>query len=134
MAASPVPACIITFRERHRTPTEGEPALVAPSLGRGLLLVWARSGLLMLLLGLQDEWREGSRACWRPVLAEDSSALVATLIAVVQWRLVQRLDALLAHPLRWFARVLVWMPLVAAGFVLAIYGLRWGVRAGRVAA
>ncbi len=102
---------------------------VLPRLRNGLLLAWAAFWLLMLLVGVQEEWRDGSRHWWwRPVLGEGSSALVATAIAVAQWRLVQRLDPLLASPARWFARVLVWLPLLAAGFVLAIFGLRWGVR------
>jgi hypothetical protein len=100
-----------------------------PRLRNGLLLAWGAFWLLMLLVGVQEEWRDGSRAWWwRPVLGEGSSAIVATAIAVAQWRLVQRLDPLLANPARWFARVLVWLPLLAAGFVLAIFGLRWGVR------
>lgn len=102
---------------------------VLPRLRNGLLLAWAAFWLLMLLVGVQEEWRDGSRQWWwRPVLGEGSSAIVATVIAVAQWRLVQRLDPLLASPARWFTRVLVWLPLLAAGFVLAIHGLRWGVR------
>jgi LytS/YehU family sensor histidine kinase len=75
---------------------------------------------------VQEHLREGSPHLWRPVIDEGSSMLVATVVALVQWRLCERLDPLLARPRRWFLRVLAWTPLVAVAFVLVVQGIRIG--------
>ena len=98
-------------------------------IGAGLLIAWIAFWLLMISVGVQEELRDGGRELWRPVMAELTSALVATAIALGQWRLGQRLDPLLREPRRWFMRMLVWTPLVALGFVAAVLSLRYGVLA-----
>jgi hypothetical protein len=95
-------------------------------LAGGLLLAWAAFWLLMIAVGVQEHLREGSPHLWRPVIDEGSSMLVATVVALVQWRLCERLDPLLARPRRWFLRVLAWTPLVAVAFVLVVQGIRIG--------
>ena len=94
-----------------------------------LLAGWCAFWLLMIAVGVQDEWRHGVRPLWRPLLYEITPALVATLLAWWQWRLVRRLDPLLARPAQWFARLLMWAPLLALGFVASVYGLRHAVHA-----
>ena len=98
-----------------------------PRLAAGLWLAWAVFWLLMVAVGLQRMLQEGGRDLWRPVVDEGSSMLVATGVALLQWRLAARLDPLLHRPWRWFVRVLVWLPLLAPAFVAAIYALRHGV-------
>jgi two-component system, LytTR family, sensor kinase len=94
-------------------------------VGAGLLIAWAAFWLLMISVGVQEALRDGGRELWRPVMAELTSALVATVIALVQWRLGKRLDPLLRAPRRWFVRMLAWTPLVALGFVGAVFALRY---------
>jgi two-component system LytT family sensor kinase len=93
-------------------------------VGAGLLLAWLGFWILMILVGVQEHLRTGGQGLWRPLIAEGSAMVVATLVAVVQWRLAKRLDPLLHEPRRWFARVLVWTPLVAIAFVVTVYALR----------
>jgi signal transduction histidine kinase len=107
------------------------PSIADPPrhLGFALLAGWCSFWLLMMAVGVQDELRRGVLPWWRPVLYEGSAALVATVIAWWQWRLVRRLDPLLQQPRRWFARLLVWAPLLALGFIASVYGLRHAVHA-----
>lgn len=98
-------------------------------LAFALFAGWCSFWLLMIAVGVQDELRRGVLPWWRPVLYEGSAALVATAIAWWQWRLVRRLDPLLAQPGRWFARLLGWAPLLALGFIASVYGLRHAVHA-----
>jgi two-component system LytT family sensor kinase len=92
-------------------------------VGTGLLIAWVAFWLLMVSVGVQEALHDG-RELWRPVMAELTSALVATAIALAQWRLGKRLDPLLRAPRRWFFRMLVWTPLVALGFVGVVFALR----------
>lgn len=94
-----------------------------------LAFAWCAFWLLMIAVGVQDEFRRGQTALWRPVLYETSAALVATGLAWWQWHWVQRLDPLLGQPRRWFARVLGWAPLLALGFVALVYALRHAAHA-----
>jgi two-component system LytT family sensor kinase len=96
-------------------------------VGAGLLLAWIAFWLLMISVGVQEELRDGGREVWRPVMAELTSALVATVIALTQWRLGKRLDPLLRAPRRWFMRMLAWTPLVALGFVATVFALRYAL-------
>jgi two-component system LytT family sensor kinase len=98
-------------------------------VGAGMLLAWIAFWLLMISVGVQEELRDGGRQWWRPVMAELTSALVATAIALTQWRLGMRLDPLLREPRRWFMRMLVWTPLVALGFVGVVFALRYALLA-----
>ena len=107
-----------------------EPVVDTPKpLRVALIGGWCAFWLLMMAVGVQDEWRRGVLPPWRPVFYEGSAALVATALAWWQWRLVRRLDPLLPHPRRWFGRLLAWAPLLALGFVAAVYGLRHAVHA-----
>jgi two-component system LytT family sensor kinase len=95
----------------------------------GFAAAWLAFWLLMMLVAVQDNLRDGGHDRWRPIVSEASSMLVATGVVLFQLRIARRLDVLLARPLRWFARVLAWLPPIALLFVGAIYGLRHAVYA-----
>lgn len=92
-------------------------------------LAWALLWLLMASVEVQDYWRDGHRGIWRPLVWQGTSCLVSTLLILLQARLVARHDALLAHPWRWFASQLRWLPLVSVVFVALVFMLRHGVYA-----
>jgi two-component system LytT family sensor kinase len=90
------------------------------------LLFWA----LMVLVAVQDFVRnEHSHALWKPVLWEGSSALVATLLTLVQLYGTRDSGRLLATPRRWFARQALWLPLWWIGFTPLAFGIRLAVYA-----
>lgn len=95
----------------------------------GLVVAWALFWLLMLVIALQDHAREAAAAWWKPLLWEGSSFIVATALLLTMWRRSVAADASLAQPLRWFARHLAWLPLLAPTFVAAIYAIRHAVYA-----
>lgn len=106
-------------------PTAGAPR---PAL-HGFLIAWAVFWLLQYTVALQDFQRAGLTHLWEPLLWETTSFVVASAIAVLHWRLLPRLDALLQRPLRWFALLLPALPLLALAFVAAVFGLRHAVHA-----
>lgn len=101
------------------------PAPITPRLAA----VWAAFCLLMLLVGLQERWYAGAPLWPWPLFYEASSLLVATALAAWLWRRSPRDDPWLGQPARWFWRVLRLTPLIALGFVAALYGVRHAVRA-----
>jgi hypothetical protein len=93
-------------------------------------LAWILFWALMLLVAVQDFIRnEHSRDLWKPVLWEGSSALVATLLVLVQLRFGSGHGDLLGRPWRWFARQALWLPLWWIAFVPLAFGIRHGVYA-----
>ncbi|HVL58957.1 MAG TPA: histidine kinase, partial [Burkholderiaceae bacterium] len=101
------------------------PAPPRSDIRSGLVAGWVAFWLLMIGLAVLEYLRHGGRDLWRPLLAEGTAFAIASGIALLHWRLVARLDPLLGSPWRWFARVLPFTPLVAFGFVVALYGLRY---------
>lgn len=101
-----------------------------PPLHRKLVFVlaWILFWTLMTWVAVQDFIRGGQAGqLWRPVLWEGSSALVCTLLALVQLRLSRGDARLLATPLRWFARQSLFLPMYWTAFVPLAFGLRHGV-------
>lgn len=96
---------------------------------RAFVLAWALFWLLMLVIAVQDHGRDPAAAWWKPLLWEGSSCLAASVMLALMWRRSRAADTWLAQPLQWFARQLVWLPLLAPAFVAAIYGMRHGVYA-----
>ena len=90
----------------------------------GFAVAWLAFWLLMVLVGVQDNLRNGGHDAWRPIVSEGSSMLVSTAVVVLVLRLARRLDPLLDRPARWFAHVLAWLPPIALAFVAVTYGLR----------
>ena len=93
-------------------------------LWRRLLWTWLAFWLLMVLLGTQEYLWQGGRQLWRPLVDYGTAALVATALAAVQIKRSPRFDHLLDQPMRWFARMWVWMPLQLLAFVAVMYALR----------
>ena len=106
----------------HPEPDRGH--LLPRRVLAGFAVAWLAFWLLMVLVAVQDDLRNGGHDPWRPLVSEGSSMLVSTAVVVLQLRLARRLDVLLDRPSRWFARVLGWLPPLAIGFVAATYGLR----------
>lgn len=91
---------------------------------RVFALVWMAFWLLLATVAVQDHLRQGHRELWRPLLAEGSSALVATVLVTWLWQLLPRLDPHLTTPWRWLRWPLVGMLPIALGFVLVVQALR----------
>jgi two-component system, LytTR family, sensor kinase len=103
-----------------------------PSLRRNavFILAWLLFWALMVLVAVQDYIRnEHGDALWKPVLWETSSALVVTVLALVQVRCSRTDDRLLGTPWRWFARQALWLPMYWIAFVPLAFGIRHGVYA-----
>lgn len=98
------------------------------SLRRAIAVVWAGFWLLMVAAETQRH-STGFAALWHALVQEGSSAFVATLLLVVQWKLAGRLDHQLARPARWFAVVLALTLPLAFTFVPLVHGLRLGLYA-----
>jgi len=103
-----------------------------PTLRRNLVFVlaWLLFWAMMIWVAVQDFIRNGhSEQLWKPVLWEGSSALVCTLLALVQLRLSRGDGRLLGTPRRWFARQALFLPMYWIAFVPLAFGLRHGVYA-----
>lgn len=104
-----------------------EPKLASPARRRlllGLGGAWLVFWCLLAWVGVQDHLRSGGHEPWRPVVHEFTSMLTATALLTFQWWLARQLDRWLAQPLQWFARVLVWLPLIGPTFVVIVFSLR----------
>lgn len=95
---------------------------------RAAALAWAGFWFLMLMVGIQDEARQGGNDRLRPYVDYGTAALLATLVALWQIRHVRPPDSQ-GSPLRWFARQAASaLPLLLV-YVCAIYGLRHAIYA-----
>jgi hypothetical protein len=104
--------------------------IASPSGGdRALFTLWALFWLLMTLVAIQDHHGDASVKWWEPVLWEGSSCLIATLWLLLERRAAIRWNEYLPDPWRWFARHLVWLPVIAVTFIVLVYGIRHGVYA-----
>jgi signal transduction histidine kinase len=110
--------------------TAATPTL-ANSIGsfneRTLIVAWCLFWVLMIVISVQEHLVDGNNRAWEPFLWEGSSALVSSLM----WWFVLRRIAVpqTSEPLQWLRRLLLWMPLLAVIFVVAIYSLRYAVYA-----
>jgi len=110
--------------------TAATPTL-ANSIGsfneRTLVVAWCLFWVLMIVISVQEHLVDGNNRAWEPFLWEGSSALVSSLM----WWFVLRRIAVpqTSEPLQWLRRLLLWMPLLAVIFVVAIYSLRYAVYA-----
>jgi two-component system LytT family sensor kinase len=91
-------------------------------------LAWTLFWTLMVLVAVQDFQRnEHSPDVWKPILWEGSSALVSTVLILVQYRFGRSRDELLGSPLRWFAREALWLPVWWVVFTPLAFGIRHAV-------
>jgi LytS/YehU family sensor histidine kinase len=72
--------------------------------------------------GPQYQW-------WEPYVIEGSSCLVATAWFVLQRAVATRWNIYLAQPAYWFARHIIWFPVIVVTFVVSAYAIRHGVYA-----
>lgn len=96
---------------------------------RVLVCAWCLFWALMILIAVQDHSRNGGTALWHPLLWEGSSALVISLLWLVQQRATARHAGLLDRPWRWFALQAAWLPMYWVAFVPLAFGLRHAVYA-----
>lgn len=94
------------------------------------ILAWVLFWTLMILVAVRDFQRNGNdTALWKPILWEGSSALVASLLVLVQLRFGRSPDASTGNPRRWFAYESLWLPLWWIAFTPLAFGIRHGVYA-----
>jgi len=138
---SPILTFTTTFHFDNRGPmhddrffSDGTPSVPSSPqrANRSLVaagIAWVLFWSLMVLVALEDYRRDGGAALWQPVLWETSSAVVATILFLVQRRSSSGDDALVATPRRWFGRQLRWLPLYWFGFTPIVFAIRHGVYA-----
>ncbi|MYM39333.1 sensor histidine kinase [Duganella qianjiadongensis] len=90
-------------------------------------IAWILFWGLMIATSVQEYLRDHQHGIWKPVLWETSSALVASVLLLLQRHYTRRHDALVAAPLRWFLRQLVWLPAYWILFVPLAFSLRHAV-------
>ena len=103
-----------------------------PTLRRKLVFIfaWLLFWVMTAWVAVQDFIRNGhGDQLWKPLLWEGSSALVCSLLALVQLGLSRGDARLLATPLRWFGRQALFLPMYWIAFVPLAFGLRHGVYA-----
>jgi two-component sensor histidine kinase len=106
------------------------PDIALPRLPvTGFLVAWVAFWILMMTIAVQEHVREGHGDIWKPLLWEGTSFLVASVILGSQWLRLHRHDRLLSQPWRWFGANLVWLPVAAVAFVVAVYAIRHGIYA-----
>jgi histidine kinase len=110
---------------RTRAPSPAD----IPRAASTLYLLWVVFWLLMIVIALQDQLRHPAVRWWEPLLWEGSSAAAATFWFVLQRRAGGRYTQFLSQPLSWFGHHLKWLPVVAVGFIVAVYGFRHGAYA-----
>ena len=103
--------------------------LLSPGINRALFALWGLFWLLMVSVSIQDHLDDHGVKWWEPILWEGSSCLFATFWLLMQRRVARDWDTYLTHPLRWFGKHLVWLPVIAVTFIVSIYSLRHGVYA-----
>jgi LytS/YehU family sensor histidine kinase len=78
---------------------------------------------MMLAVEVQDYQRDGGQYYWQPVLWQMSSAFVISALLYALGPVLND-QQLMRTPRRWFARVLMWHPLVCVVFVVAVFAIR----------
>jgi len=96
---------------------------------RRLAWPWAAFWLIMFAVGVQESLWTGKLQVWKPLVDDGSSALAATVLAVIQIRRANRFDRLLNRPLHWFLHAWAWMPVQMVAYVASMYALRFAIYA-----
>lgn len=97
---------------------------IRSALALGWLVFW----LLMIAVAVQDHLRNAGKSIWEPIFWESSSAIVGTLLLLMQARLLTNQE-LLQTPRRWFLTQLAVLPVICVLFVAIVFGLRHAVYA-----
>lgn len=91
---------------------------------------WILFWVLMGLVAIQDFVRnEHSHALWKPALWEGSSALVTSVLVLMQVRATRGANRLLSKPWGWFGLQALWLPIYWIAFTPLTFGIRIGVYA-----
>ena len=106
----------------HVQPTSANPTPV-------LLSLWLMFWLLMITVSLGESLHNPGIRWWEPILWEGSSALFASCWLFIALHTRDHFAPYLDRPLVWLGRHALWLPLVAATFIPAIYAFRHGVYA-----
>jgi len=96
---------------------------------RALFGLWTLFWLLMVVVAVQDNRGDHGTQWWEPYLWEGSSCVLATCWLLLERRASNRWNEYLAQPWRWFAKRLVWLPVIFVTFIVGVYGIRHGVYA-----
>jgi sensor histidine kinase YesM len=101
------------------------------SLGsnRALFGLWALFWLLMAVVAIQEHLGDSDIRWWEPLLWEGSSCVLATCWLLLERHASPRWNDYVAQPWRWFAKHLVWLPVIFVTFIVVVYGIRHGVYA-----
>jgi signal transduction histidine kinase len=92
------------------------------------IVIWILFWVMMVLVAVQDFMRnQPGHALWKPVLWECSSALVSSVLVLVQLRATRGTDRLLGRPWRWFGLQALWLPMYWIAFTPLAFGIRIGV-------
>lgn len=95
---------------------------------RVVVCAWCLFWALMTLIAVQEHRHNGG-PLWHPLLWEGSSALVISLLWLVQRRATARHAGLIDRPWRWFALQAAWLPMYWIAFVPLAFGIRHAVYA-----
>lgn len=96
---------------------------------RVIVIAWLFFWVLMATVELQDYLRGGGQQYWKPISWEASSAVVITILLLLQRRVMRRYDYLLSKPGRWFALQIAWLPLYWIIFTPSAFAIRHGLYA-----
>ena len=96
---------------------------------RVVLCAWCLFWALMVLIAMQEYRRSGGQHLWQPLVWELSSALVLSVLWLVQQRATARHAVLVERPWRWFALQAAWLPMYWVAFVPLAFGIRHSVYA-----
>jgi len=96
-------------------------------VNRALFGLWALFWALMIAVEVQDNHDATGIRWWEPFVWEGSSCLVATFWLLLERRVSTRWNEYLAEPWRWFAKHLLWMPVICVTFIISVYAIRLGV-------
>jgi sensor histidine kinase YesM len=96
---------------------------------RALFALWGLFWLLMVAVAIEDNRGNSHIKWWEPLVWEGSSCIVATFWLALQRRVAERWNEHLDHPLRWFGKHLIWLPLMIPTFIVIVYAMRHAVYA-----
>jgi hypothetical protein len=95
-----------------------------------IAIAWILFWILMVSTSVQEYLRDHDHGIWKPMLWETSSALVGTVLLILQRRYTRKYDVFISNaPVRWFVRQLAWLPVYWVMFVPAAFSMRHAVYA-----
>lgn len=102
-------------------------AMSAARLRFAILLAWLLLWALLTATAVQEYLRDNGQQLWKPLLWQLSSCATVTALFYLQRHYTRRDDTLVATPLRWLARQMVWLPVYWIVFTPVAFGIRHAV-------